>query len=94
MLIAWRPVEKGVLAQTGISTVDEMCKKYGKTPVQIAINWLISQANVVTLSKTSALDHLKENLGGIDWEMEDKDVERIRNEFPSQKKISNRVPLG
>jgi len=40
-----------------------MVKKYNKTPAQIAINWLISQKNVVTLAKTSNTKHLDDNLG-------------------------------
>jgi diketogulonate reductase-like aldo/keto reductase len=101
LLIAWRPVNKGKttksntnLTASGISLLDEMCVKYKKTPAQIAINWLIAQPNVVTLTKTSAIEHLKENLGSIGWEMEKDDVEKLRNEFPDQKFISDSVPLA
>jgi diketogulonate reductase-like aldo/keto reductase len=91
MLVAWRPLQKGILPQS--SLLEELAKKYDKTPVQIAINWLISQDNVVTLSKTSNLDHLKENLGAFGWSMEADDVERVRREFPDQHMVSDAVPL-
>lgn len=91
MLVAWRPLQKGLLPQASI--LDELAKRYGKTTAQIAINWLISQDNVVTISKTSSLDHLKENLGAIGWTMEAEDIERIRKEFPDQKLASDAVPL-
>lgn len=101
MLIAWRPVNKGVLAKSGvnltaagITPLDEMAKKYQKTQAQIAINWLISQKNVVTLAKSTNLEHLKENLGSADWTMETADIEKLRNEFPHQQPISDTVPLG
>lgn len=93
-LMAWRPVEKGLLAGSKIALVEEMCQKYSKTPAQIAINWLISQENVITLAKSSNLDHLKENLGGVGWNMAKEDVEKLRKEFPSQEEISNSVPLS
>jgi len=93
LLTAWRPVQKGILTKKGTPIVDEICKKYQKTPAQIAINWLISQPNVVTLSKMSDQKHLEENLGAIDWSMEKADIERLRKEFPNQQDVSDRVPL-
>ncbi len=93
MFIAWRPIEKGVLTEAGIEVLDEMCKKYGKTPSQIALNWLISQPNVVTLSKTRNKAHLNENLGAVGWQMSAEDVEVLRKEFPDQLDISPAVPL-
>lgn len=93
LLTAWRPVQKGILTQKGTPIVDEMCQKYQKTPAQIAINWLISQPNVVTLSKMSDQKHLEENLGAIGWNMKKEDIERLRKKFPSQQNISDRVPL-
>lgn len=93
LLIAWRPVEKGLLTKSGIPIVDKLCQKYQKTPAQIAINWLISQKNVVTLSKMSSPAHIRENLGALDWKMESDDIERLRKEFPDTKRQSNAVPL-
>ncbi len=91
MLVAWRPLQKGALPQTAL--LEELAKKYGKTPIQLAINWLISQDKVVTISKTSNPDHLKENLGALGWSMEAGDIERVRREFPDQKMVSDTVPL-
>lgn len=91
MLVAWRPVQKGVLPESELIT--EIATKYGKTNTQVVINWLISQKNVVTISKTSNPEHLKENLGAIDWQMDEEDIERIRREFPDQQDVSDAVPL-
>lgn len=93
MFIAWRPVQKGVILDRSIKIINEMCMKYNKTPSQIAINWLISQDNVVTLSKTRNKLHLEENLGAIGWQLENVDIERLRSEFPDQQDISDTVPL-
>jgi diketogulonate reductase-like aldo/keto reductase len=84
ILNAWRPVEKGVLAQAGINILDQMSVKYGKTPAQIAINWLVSQTNVITISKMRNKAHIDENLGAIGWTMEKNDIEQLRAEFPHQ----------
>lgn len=93
-LQAWRPVQKGILADNHSQVMKGVCEKYAKTPAQIAINWLISQDGVITISKTSHKEHLMENLGAIGWEMESEDIERLRKEFPGQQAVSDAVPLG
>lgn len=93
MLIAWRPLQKGVLLKNNENIVDELAKKYDKTPAQIAINWLLSQDNVVTLSKTRSAEHLKENLGAIGWKMDEEDIDKLRNNYPNQEAVSDTVPL-
>ena len=94
LLIAWRPVAKGTLTEPGIPVVDELCKKYGKTPAQVALNWLMSQQNVVTLAKTSTQEHLQENLGAVGWQIDGHDLERLRKEFPNQEMVSSTIPLA
>lgn len=86
-LVAWKPLQRGALSEATI--LDEMANKYGKTWRQVAINWLISQKNVVTICKTTSPDHLNENLGALDWTISTEDIERIRAEFPNQEIIGN-----
>lgn len=86
-VVAWKPVQRGELPEADI--LDELAEKYGKTWRQIAINWLVSQDHVVTICKTTSLDHLQENLGALDWTMEREDIERIRSEFPGQETVGN-----
>lgn len=93
MFIAWRPLQKAVLLQEPGNILNEMAKKYSATPAQIAINWLISLPNVVMLSKTRDIEHLKENLGVLEFKMSEEDVEKLTNEFPDQQDISDTVPL-
>jgi len=93
MFVAWRPMQKGLLTKRGIKVLDEMCEKYGRSPAQIAINWLVSQPNVVTLSKMRNVEHIKENLGAIGWQMDEEDIDRLRRDFPNQQDVSDTVPL-
>lgn len=81
LLVAYRPIEKAALLETKSIVLDELATKYNKTYTQLAINWLISQPNVITLSKTRDAAHLQENLGAIDWQMEQTDIERLRSEY-------------
>ncbi|MHB8903829.1 MAG: aldo/keto reductase, partial [Patescibacteria group bacterium] len=90
---AWRPIQQGSLAKKGIDITDRLCDKYQKTPAQIALNWLISQKNVTTITKTSNSKHLEENLGAVDWNMSDEDIKLLMNDYPIQLDRSNAVQL-
>ncbi|MEK7575172.1 MAG: aldo/keto reductase [Patescibacteria group bacterium] len=94
LLAAWRPVGKGNLLAEIPEIVERMAVKYQKTPAQIAINWLLSQKNVVTLSKTRSVEHLKENLGAVGWKMNALDIKALRKEYPNQKMVSDVIPLA
>ncbi len=93
LLVAYRPVQKGIITDAKTELMDQLAKKYQKTYAQIAINWLISQSHVVTIAKTSSLNHLQENLGGTDWEMEHEDIELLRTSYPNQLTMSDVGPL-
>lgn len=92
LFIAWRPIQKGMIL-TKNALLDELCEKYNATPAQIAINWLISQRNIVTLSKMADKKHLEENLSALTWVMEPTDIMKLDSGFPNQADISDAVPL-
>ncbi|MCF6155373.1 MAG: aldo/keto reductase [Candidatus Brocadia sp.] len=83
LIIAWRPLAKGELAKPGFKILDELAKKYNKAQSQIAINWLISKKGIVTITKSTKVEHLKENLGAIGWKLQQEDIDRLNNEFIS-----------
>lgn len=91
MTVAWGPLQKGALDSTGI--LQDIATKYNKTPYQVALNWLVSQENVVTIPKTSSIEHLEENLGCIGWELDKEDQNKLTSNFPNQVVVSERVPL-
>lgn len=90
---AYRPLQRGKLAQKGIPILDEMAAKYDKTTAQIALNWLVSQANVTTICTMRTIDELESNLGAIGWQLEPADIEKLRSEFPDQEIVSDSVAL-
>lgn len=70
MIVAYTPLE-------GLAwnlKVKKIAKKYNKIPAQIAINWLISKDNVVTIPKAVDKKHIDENLGAMDFEIEKSDL--------------------
>ncbi|MBU0999334.1 aldo/keto reductase [Patescibacteria group bacterium] len=83
IVIAYRPIERGFLLKPN-SLLDDLSRKYGKTKAQIAINWLVSKKNIITIPKSTSPDHLKENLGAIGWDLSDEDIKLLdETEFES-----------
>lgn len=95
MLVAYRPVELGKLANTGNPVMLSLSEKYpGKKHAQIAINWLISQPNVVTIFGCLDKRFIDENLGALGWMMDSEDIEYARENYGPQIEVSDSVPLG
>ncbi|MGC8645353.1 MAG: aldo/keto reductase [Thermoplasmata archaeon] len=73
-LIAYTPIQKGrPFVATNIS------ERVGKTPVQIALNYLISKDNVIPIPKTEDLTHMKEIIGSMGWRLSREDLQAIEN---------------
>ena len=90
MIQAWRPL-RGV---PDCALLNELCAKYGKTKSQIALNWLIMQKNIVTITASSSARHIQDNLDAAAFEMAPSDVEILTRDFPEKKFISDAVPLS
>ncbi len=80
-LIAYSPLGKGILAKPGNKVLDEMAEKYEKSQAQVALNWLISQENVVAIPKTSNPVHLLDIVGAVGWEIGLEDSIRLSQGF-------------
>ncbi len=91
LITAWGPLEKGLLDQGDM--LRELGRKYNKTAYQVALNWIIAQPNVVTIPKTTRLEHLDENMGALGWQLSKEDEELLSKHFPNRQTVSNRVPL-
>ena len=64
--IPWFPIAAGELARPG-GPVDEVAEKYGATPAQVALAWLLGRAQVMLpIPGTSKVAHLEENVGAAD----------------------------
>ena len=59
------------------SKLEELRKKYGKTPAQLIINWVIRHENVIAIPKTLNKKHLDEILGSVGWKMDEEDYEKL-----------------
>jgi 2,5-diketo-D-gluconate reductase B len=75
MITAYSPLAQGKVMEN--EDLQEIAEKYGKSPAQISLRWLIEQENVVAIPKASSEEHLRENFDVFDFYLEDEDFERI-----------------
>jgi myo-inositol catabolism protein IolS len=77
--------------QAGLAMVkhlDALSAKYGKTPAQIAINWVVSQKGITAaIVGSKTVKQLDDNLGALGWEMDGRDDEFLREEGSRSSKL-------
>lgn len=78
LLVAYRPVELGKLANYWWSEVVDIWIQYDKTHSQVALNFLTDQKNVVAIFKSSDIWHIDENLWSIWWSLDKKDIDILK----------------
>lgn len=75
---------KGKAFENGLKIVkilDDLSKKYNKTPAQVAINWVISQKGVTSaIVGVKNSRQLNDNLGAVGWKMEKEDYDFLSSE--------------
>lgn len=76
-LIAHRPLAKGLLVSGENKTLDRLSRTYGKTPAQIALNFILSQ-DMTAIPKASDKEHMKENMGALGWRLSEEDIKQLR----------------
>lgn len=77
LLTAYSPLGHGALLKKKIPLLEELSHGYSKTPAQIALNWLISKPQVITIPKASNIKHVEENAGAVGWRLSKEDTEKL-----------------
>ena len=83
-VVAYSPLARGALladlkkpAERRIQLLMELAEKYSKTPVQIALNWVIWHDQVIAIPKALQKQHLEENAGAAGWKLTKEDYDII-----------------
>lgn len=74
-VMAYSPLERG--AVVNFRPVRDLASKYGRTAVQVALNYLISRPRVVAIPKSERLEHVDELRGALGWRLRPEDIELI-----------------
>ncbi|MBN2313789.1 MAG: aldo/keto reductase [Sedimentisphaerales bacterium] len=83
LVVAYSPLDKGRIVDGAHQRkiVEEMANKYGRTPAQIALRWLISKRPVVVIPKARSMRHLRDNALATEFDLDKRDIEQIDKAF-------------
>jgi len=82
-VIAYSPLDKGHISARN-DLLNEIGKRYGMTPAQIILNWIIHQKNVVTIPKATNLVHVRENAAAANFVLDEEDIRQIAKVFSAE----------
>src|SRR5262249_17310622 len=63
-------------------TLQTIAERDGKTPRQVALNFLTRRPSLFTIPKAANTEHVRENSGGAGWKLTEGDLNRIDSVFP------------
>lgn len=75
LLTAYSPIERGSLVDD--PQIRYIAQKYGATPAQISLAWLVRQPKVIAIPMSMSIEHLRSNLEALDIELFPDDIERL-----------------
>jgi len=62
--------------------LEKIASRHGKTPRQVALNFLTRRKSLFTIPKSSRPEHVRENAGATGWKLDDEDLKLIDTAFP------------
>lgn len=65
-ITAWAPIMKGRVME--VPTLIEIGEKYGKTPVQVTLRWML-QSDIITIPKSAKKDRIEANADIYDFDL-------------------------
>ena len=80
-VMAYSPIDRGSLVTNDV--VVEIAEKHGATPAQVALAWVLRQDDVCAIPKAAIPEHVRENRGALDLELDQEDLKLIDEVFPA-----------
>ena len=94
-VIAYSPLAEGSLVSgraRGLSralgggraqnVLHDVAEEVGKTPAQVALNWVADQPNMVAIPKSNSVERTLENCGASGWRVTDDERRALEQAFP------------
>jgi pyridoxine 4-dehydrogenase len=80
--LPWMPLARGTLAGRA-SNLGRIAAEHEATPGQVALAWLLQRSPVtVPIPGTSSLSHLEENLGALDVQLDEDELDALERYRP------------
>lgn len=77
LLMAYSPLAHGTVLNNEVLQI--IGQKYGKSPAQIALKWLIQQENVIAIPKAAKQRHQATNFQVFDFQLSTEEMQMISN---------------
>jgi diketogulonate reductase-like aldo/keto reductase len=79
-IMAYCPLERGVFAHS--KPLTEIGARYGATPAQVALAWLLHQDGTLVIPKAASLDHVRQNQAATTLTLDESDLAALDVAFP------------
>ncbi len=79
-VMAYSPLEQARLLDN--PKLKAFSKRHRRTPVQVALGWLIAAGDVIVIPKTSRPERLKENLAALEKPLSRDEISELDQAFP------------
>ncbi len=86
LLTAYSPLAQGAVFREPV--LREIGKKYGKSPAQVALRWLLEQDRVAAIPRSSSEKNLRENFEVFDFELAGEDIKKIDRLPKNQRQVN------
>lgn len=86
-VVAYSPFGSGRFppgGRSGRETLDRIAARHGKTPAQVALNFLTRDESVFAIPKAEDPSHVRENAESVGWALSERDVGEIDAAFPAR----------
>ncbi len=83
-VMAYSPVEQGRIL--GHKALNEVARRLGATPAQVALAWVLRQAGVVAIPKAASVAHVRENHKALELRLDAEALRALDTAFPPPKK--------
>lgn len=74
--VIYQPLRRNRTANHNWPLLVELAKKYDKTQNQILLNWIVS-LGYLPLTKSESIDHIKEHLDSLSFQIDQSDLDRM-----------------
>jgi diketogulonate reductase-like aldo/keto reductase len=79
-VMAYSPILRGRLVENDV--VVDIAERHDATPAQVALAWVLRHNDVCAIPKASIHEHVRENHGALDLQLDREDLELLDEEFP------------
>jgi diketogulonate reductase-like aldo/keto reductase len=77
-VVGYTPLARGGFKK---AVVEGIAARHGRTPRQVALNFLVRRPALFTIPKASNADHVRENAGALDFTLSPADIRAVERAF-------------